>query len=250
VLRLFPPPGGTLPADAVYDDLAWPAPGPERPFVAINMVCTVDGKAAVARRAMGIGSATDRLLMRQLRCWVDAVMTGAGTLRAEEFLPTVEAAHAARRRARGLAPQPVGVLVSRSGALPRARRYFHDERFARVLLTTARGAAALDPALAARLDVLVLGGEEVDLAAALRRLRQERGIRWLLCEGGPTLNHALLAADLVDELFLTLAPKVVGGPGPTIVEGPPLPARPPLQLLAVHAAGAELYLRYRLVRAD
>ena len=248
MLRLFPPPSGTLPAEAAYDDLRWPAPGPTRPYVAVNMVCTADGRAAVAGRATGIGTRTDRLLMRRLRCHADAVLHGAGTLRAEELTPLVPEPYVATRLARGLARQPLAVLVSSSGRLPVERRFFRREDFARVLLTGTAGAAALDPAVAAGLRVVVAGERAVDLAAALRALRGELGVRWLLCEGGPTLNHGLLAAGLVDELFLTVAAKLVGSSGPTIVEGAPWPVEAPvsLELLAIHAEGSELYLRYRV----
>jgi len=250
VLRLYPPPTRTLPVDAVYEHLAWPPPPATRPYVAINMVSTADGRAAVAGRTTGIGTRTDRLLMRQLRAHADAVLSGANTLRAEDFLPTVPEAHVARRLARGLTPQPAGVLVCGSGHLPRERRYFHRADFARIVVTGTQGAQALDPAVAAADRIVVAGAETVDLAAALRILRTEHGIRWLLCEGGPTLNYGLLAAGLVDELFLTLAPKLAAGPGPTIVEGPGFPADAPvaLRLLSLHAQSDELYLRYAVQR--
>jgi 2,5-diamino-6-(ribosylamino)-4(3H)-pyrimidinone 5'-phosphate reductase len=248
VLRLFPLPGAERPADAVYADLAWPAAPAGRPYVALNMVSTLDGRAAVAGRAAGIGTPTDRLLMRQLRAQADAVMVGAGTLRAEALTPTVPESYTAARRARGQTSQPLGVLVSNSGRLPLARRYFERIDFGRVLITSAAGAAAVEPAIAANLRLIVAGETAVDLPTALATLRAELGVRWLLCEGGPTLNHGLLSAGLVDELFVTLAPKLVGGGGPTIVEGEAFSPDTPggLRLLALHADGDELYLRYRI----
>jgi riboflavin biosynthesis pyrimidine reductase len=251
VLRLFPPPAEPVSPETVYDTLDWPAPGDARPYVAINVVSTADGKAAVGGQGWGIGSATDHLLFRTLRCHADAVLVGAGTLRAENYLPGVPASFAALREARGLAPQPLAVLVSGSGELPAERAYFRRAEVRRLLLTGEAGAAHLAPELACRLEVRVAGPERVDLPAALRLLRADYGVRWLLCEGGPRLNHGLLAAALVDELFLTLAPKLVGSAGPTVVEGAPFPpeAPVPLELLALHADGAELYLRYRVQQA-
>jgi len=249
VQRLVPPPVQDVPADAVYAALDWPQPGPTRPYLAINMVSTLDGKAAVAGRAAGIGTPTDRLCMRQLRAQADAVLSGVGSLRAEAFTPAVPAGYVPARQARGLAPQPMGVLVSGSGRLPLDRRYFQRDDYPCVLLTSAAGAAALDPAAVPRVQVVVTGEQTVDLAAGLRALRADFGVRWLLCEGGPTLNHALLTAGLVDELFLTLAPKLVGGPAPTIVEGPPLFPEMPLSLLTLHAEAGELFLRYRVATA-
>jgi 2,5-diamino-6-(ribosylamino)-4(3H)-pyrimidinone 5'-phosphate reductase len=250
VLRLVPPPASERPPETVYAALDWSGPLEERPYVALNMVCTLDGRAAVGGRAAGIGSPTDRLLMRQLRARADAVMVGAGTLRVEALTPTVPASYVAARLARGQAAQPLGVLVSGSGRLPLARSYFTRADFARVLITSAAGAAALDPATAAGLRFVVAGEATVDLPLALAALRHDLGVRWLLCEGGPTLNHGLLAAGLVDELFLTVAPKLVGGPGPTIVGGAPFadPA-PGLRLLTLHVDADELYLRYRVLGA-
>ncbi|HLH22503.1 MAG TPA: dihydrofolate reductase family protein [Chloroflexota bacterium] len=246
--RLFPLPAVERPADSVYADLAWPPPPAARPHVALNMVSTVDGRAAVAGRAAGIGGAHDRLLMRQLRARADAVMVGVGTLRAEALTPTVPPSYVAARLARGQTPQPLGVLVSNSGRLPLARAYFARADFARVLITSAAGATTVEPAAAAGLRLIVAGETTVDLSAALAALRDELGVRWLLCEGGPTLNQALLRAGLVDELFLTLAPKLAGGSEPSIVaSAPPLPDSPiGLRLLALHADGDELYLHYQV----
>jgi riboflavin-specific deaminase-like protein len=248
VLRLFPPPAESVSPETVYDTLDWPMPGAARPYVAVNVVSTADGKAAVAGRAWGIGSATDHLLFRKLRCQADAVLVGVGTLRAENYLPVLPEPFAALREARGLARQPLAVLVCGSGELPVERAYFHRDEVRRLLLTSEAGAARIPPELAGRLEVRVAGPDRVDLPSALRLLRADYAVRWLLCEGGPRLNHGLLAANLVDELFLTLAPKLVGSSGPTVVEGPPFPpeAPVPLDLLAVHAEGAELYLRYRV----
>jgi riboflavin-specific deaminase-like protein len=252
VLRLFPPPAGECPADAVYADPGWPEPPANRPYLALNMVSTVDGRAAVAGRAAGIGTATDRLLMRQLRARADAVMVGVGTLRAEALTPTVPEGYVAVRLARGQSAQPLGVLVSNSARLPLERRYFGRADFARMLVTSAAGAAAVAPAALAGLRLAVAGEHAVDLPAALGILRAELGVRWLLCEGGPTLNHGLLDAGLVDELFLTLAPKLVGGVEPTIVRGAHLLADQGvgLRLLTLHTDGNELYLRYAVAPDD
>jgi len=252
LLRLFPPPGGALAVADVYADPGWPEPGPDRPYVALNMVSTVDGKVAVGGGAAGIGSRTDRDLMRQLRARADAVMTGAGTLRAEDYTSKVPRSYVAARVARGQAEQPLAVIVSGSGRLPAERPLFWGAGFARVLLTSRRGAAALDPNRAKQLQLVVAGENSVDLAVGLRLLRTGHGVRWLICEGGPHLNHSLLAAGLVDELFLTFAPRLVGSAGPTIVEGAPFPLAGPttLTLLAAHAAGSELFLRYRVTSGE
>jgi riboflavin-specific deaminase-like protein len=212
------------------------------------MVSTVDGKVAVGGGAAGIGSRADHELMRQLRARADAVMTGAGTLRAEDYTSRVPAEFVADRQARGQTDQPTAVIVSGSGRLPAERPLFWGDGFRRVLLTSEAGAANVDPAQAARLEPCLAGRDAVDLAAGLRALRTDHGVRWLLGEGGPHLNHSLLAAGLVDELFLTFAPKLVASAGPTIVEGPPFstPGGIEVTLITLYAVGSELFLRYRV----
>jgi riboflavin-specific deaminase-like protein len=248
MLRVFPPPGGALPLADTYADPRWPEPSPARPYVVLNMVSTVDGKVAVGGGAAGIGSDADRRLMRQLRARADAVMSGAGTLRAEDYSSKVPARYRAERLARGQAEQPMAVIVSGSGQLPADRSLFWGEGFRRLLLTSERGAGALPPEQASRLQLVLAGEEVVDLGAGLRLLRMDYGVRWLVCEGGPHLNHSLLSAGLVDELFLTLAPKLVASTGPTVVEGSPFAAGVPaaLSLVTVHAVESELFLRYRV----
>jgi 2,5-diamino-6-(ribosylamino)-4(3H)-pyrimidinone 5'-phosphate reductase len=214
----------------------------------LTMFSTVDGKVALGGGAAGIGSQADHDLMRQLRARADAVMTGAGTLRAEDYSSRVPAAFVAARQARGQTDQPLAVVVSGSGQLPAERPLFWGEGFRRVLLTSAAGAANLEPTQAARLEPCIAGQDAVDLPAGLRALRTDLGVRWLLCEGGPHLNHSLLAAGLVDELFLTFAPKLVGSAGPTIVEGPPFltPGGLALMLVTLYAVEGELFFRYRI----
>lgn len=245
LLRLYPEPAAPVAVEALYSALDWASPA-ARPFLALNMVSSVDGRAAANGSAAGIGSRIDASLMRELRARVDAVLHGVGTLRAEAFVPTVPDALAAAREARGQSRQPLAVLVTGSGRLPLDRPYFRQADQSRVVVTTAAGAAAMDPAALASVRVLVAGETSVDLAAAAATLRGEHGVRTMLCEGGPTLNHALLAAGIVDELFLTFAPKLLGPTGPSIVEGTPfgLAGAIPLRLLALHAAGDELFLRY------
>ena len=244
--RLYPPPAAPLAPEAVYADLVWPSPPPERPFVALNLIVSADGRAAVDGRTDPLASRVDRALMRALRAHADAVLHGAGTLRAERFSPEVPAELAARRAARGLAPQPLAIVVSASGEVPASERYYGAAGGQRLVVTGAAGATRLPAAVRARAELLVTGEEAVDLPAALRALRVERGVRWLLCEGGPRLAHALLASDAIDELFLTLAPRLVAGDGPALLVGPPLRPPRPLALLTVHERAGELFLRYRV----
>jgi riboflavin-specific deaminase-like protein len=215
----------------------------DRPFVYLNMVASVDGRATIEGRAHQLGSDTDTLLLTELRTLADAVLIGSGTLRAEGYARLV--AHpdrVARRAAAGMTPTPPAVLISRSLDLPWDAGLFAAPDQPVLVYTSADHDP---PPTQAPLEVVRLA----DPAEALRDLRS-RGIRTLLCEGGPTLNRALLAAGLVDELFLTLSPLLVGNKdAPRIVEGDDLPAPARLHLEWVLHHDDELYLRYS-VRHD
>ena len=214
----------------------------DRPFVYLNMVASTDGRAAIDGRTESLGSETDTLLLTELRTLADAVLIGTGTLRAEGYGRMVgNAERVARREAAGLAPTPTAVLLSRSLALPWDAGLFAAAGQPVLAYT---GSDAEPPEVAADLEVVRL--EDPSPAAALSDLRG-RGVRALLCEGGPTLNRALLAAGVVDELFLTLSPLLAGNAdAPRIVEGEDLPQAVALQLAWVLRHGDELYLRYRL----
>jgi riboflavin-specific deaminase-like protein len=207
---------------------------PERPYLAINMVATVDGRAAVKGSAVGIGSPADHRLMRELRAEADVVLHGAGTVRADPLSARVPPDLVAQRVERGLSPQPLGAIVTRSGNLPAQHPYYDSPTVVYV---------ASDAALPVHLPTVeVVRIQSVaDVIADLAR----RGARRILCEGGPTLNSALFAARLIDEVFLTLAPKLAGGEAPlTIVQGPPFASMLRLELRSLVERQGELFLRY------
>ena len=186
------------------------------------MVATVDGRAAIDGRTRGARLATtDTLLLTELRALADAVLIGAGTLRAEGYGRLVgNPERVARREPPAGRRRPTAVLLSRGLDLPWDAGLFAAARPARARLHRARSATPPEVAAPRR----GRAARRPQPAAALRDLRA-RGIRALLCEGGPTLNRALLAAGLVDELFLTLSPLLAGNKdAPRIVEGDDLPA--------------------------
>jgi riboflavin biosynthesis pyrimidine reductase len=185
VRRLVPDPGETTVEQQLDGYRPWEEERADRPFVAVNFAETVDGRAAIGGVSGPIGSEADTEMLVGLRTRFDAVMIGAGTMRAERY----------------------------SG-------------------------------LEKRLIVVESGPDgRVDLAVLLRSLREE-GVRALLCEGGPTLHGALQALGLVDELFLTIAPKLVGGEAPRIIEGV-LPETAELELTWLLEQSGELFARYR-----
>ena len=207
---------------------------PDRPYLAINMVATVDGRAAVNGSAVGIGSAADKRLMRELRAEADVVMHGAGTVRADPLSARVPAELVPQRVANGLTPQPLGVIVTRSGNLPAQHPYYES---ATVIYVTSDRQVETDCRTVEVCRVADVRHVIADLA--------RRGARRILCEGGPTLNAALFAHQVIDEIFLTIAPKVVGGADPlTIVKGAAFAQTINLSLRSLVELDGELFVRY------
>ena len=215
--RLLPEPGTTTVADEYtrlrFGDLAHD----DRPYVVSNFAVTVDGRATIKGRAGAIGSSTDQDVLHTLRTQVDAVMIGAGTMRAEcydRMVPDPER-RAHRERVEGLASDPLAVIVSGRLDLPWDCGLFSGG-WGRVLIATASEDELPDLATATR---VMRFDDRVDLAELLRDLRAERGVRSLLCEGGPHTHGQMVELDLIDEMFVTMAPKVAGGSGPNMIEG-------------------------------
>lgn len=247
--RILPPGSPASPGHIARElEFAALAP-PERPYLVLNMVSTADGKVVLDGRSGGIGDDADRELFHALRTRVDAVMMGAGTLRAERYGRLVrDAGRRAEREAAGLAPDPVGMVVSGRLALSAELPLLQAPEQRVLVLTSARDELE---GCAAEVAYLRSGEGEgaLELAPLLRRAREEQGVRSVLCEGGPTLNATLLREGLVDELFLSLSPKLAGGSHPlTAVAGEPLPAPVEMELVWALESAGSLFLRYRICR--
>jgi riboflavin-specific deaminase-like protein len=242
VRRLIPDPAETTVERQLDSFRPWEQPQAERPFVATNFVATVDGRATIGGVSGPIGSATDTEMLARLRTRFDAVMIGAGTMRAERYGRIVASQEQRERRERlGLPHDPLMAIVSGRLDLPWDAPLF-TAGGGRVLIFTASEAEPPETATSLR---IVRHEGSVDVAAALRHLREERGVRALLCEGGPHLHGQLWAGGLVDELFLTIAPRLTGGDAPRIVEGAPLPGIAELELAWLLEQDGELFARYR-----
>jgi riboflavin-specific deaminase-like protein len=237
-----------LDLDAVYDGLTLGAGSGDRATVALGMVSSVDGAAALEGTTAALGGPADRVAFRRLRAACDAILVGAGTVRDEDYGPPGgSSTRQADRLARGLAAVPRLVIVTGRLRLDPAQRVFSDPARRPLVVTTSRASASAASALAPVADLLRLGDEAVDLPALMSRLAT-LGLRRVLCEGGPSLNAALLAADLVDEVFLTLYPTLLGGAAPRIVAASGATQVHPLVLAAVHEHDGELLLRYQRAR--
>lgn len=243
--RLLPDPGPTsVVAQLDGLDLASLAP-PERPYVVTNFALTVDGRSTIGGRAGPIGTATDTDMLMELRASVDAVMIGAGTMRVERYGRMVPSAERRERRERrGLSHDPLAVLVSGTLDLPWETELFASGH-GRVLIVTS--SERTPPPIRTPATVLNHSGR-VNMAGALAYMRRELGVRTLLFEGGPRLHGEMLASDLVDELFVTFAPKLAGGGGLRLVEGMPERVRG-MELVWLLQEEGELFARYRLRRA-
>jgi len=240
VRRLAPDPGPTSVGDQLDAYRPWDDPPADRPRVALNFATTLDGRATIDGRSGPIGSATDTAMLVGLRQRFDAVMIGAGTMRVERYDRIIrDPEKRARREANGLPGDPLMVIVG-SLDLPWDAGLFTDGGGKVVLFTAAEGDP---PATATPVEVVRASDGRVDLAGALRNLRAEHDVRALLCEGGPRLHSQLQAGGVADELFLTIAPKLVGA-GATILEGA-LPEVAELELLWLLQEGPELFARYR-----
>ena len=217
---------------------------PGRPWLGLNMVSSLDGKATIEWRTKGLSSELDRRLFHHLRTQADAVMVGAGTMRAERYGRMTKSEELREKRvAEGLASDPVAVIVSGRLDLP-ADLPILNEPEQRVVIAT--GSDATLPGLGAQVEYARVGD---DLPRLLAHLEEAHGVRSVLCEGGPMLNSYLFAAGLVDELFLSLSPKVAGGAAAlTIVAGRELVEPAELELVSVAEGDGDLFTRWRVRR--
>ena len=227
----------------------------ELPFVFINMAMTADGKIATAnRRVDSFSSADDQVHLLELRATADAVMAGARTVGSDAVnLGPGPAKYRRLRLRRGLGEYNLRVIVTGSGSITPSAGIFRRRFSPIIILTTERIARARLRRLQTWADeVKVCGESEVDFPAALRWLARQWRVRRLLCEGGGQLNSALFHQDLVDEINLTICPRLFGGrTAPTIADGAGalhLDDAPEFQLRSMKRKGEELFLVYRQAR--
>ena len=226
-----------------------------RPYILVNMAMTADGKIATANRAVTtFGSPRDLAHLYELRATADAILCGARTV--EETGATLGNGGEKYRRVRlrrRLTEYPLRIVASASGNLSPTAALWQNRESPIIVLTSKQATKAK----LARLNKLtkhvwVSPGAEVDLVAALARLKTEFGVQRLLCEGGGELNDSLFRAGLVDEIHLTVCPRIFGGrTAPTIAGGvgfARLADAAQFELASRRPHGDELFLVYRVVR--
>jgi riboflavin-specific deaminase-like protein len=227
----------------------------ERPWVAVNIAMTADGKIAPdSRRFRPFGSKRDQKLMMELRSRMDAVMAGARTIGTGKVtLSPGGKKYQEKRVENGLAEYNLRVIVSRTGSInPRA--YIFSRKFSPILLLTSNAAPQhrLDALRKVTDGVFVSAGEDLDLAKALAWLRSEWGVKKILCEGGGELNAAMFRHGLVDELYLTVCPVIFGGrSAPTLADGlgvERLTEAKRFELKSSERVGDEMFCVFRPIR--
>ena len=245
VARLLPP-GDPVDVERILQDV-YPPEGlnAERPHVIASFISSVNGRATLDGRSARLappGGGADREIFRGLRGVCDAIMVGTGTLREERYgRPGRRRTLREFRASRGLAEEPKVIVVSRSLDLPVQIPLFRDPATEILLFTWS---TAPVPSPGAQISVVRMDPADMSLASVLRAARERFGIRSIVFEGGPRLFGALLTEDLVDELFLTIAPVFAGGDELPLTRSGHGARSRPMHLVSVLSHDDYLFLRY------
>jgi riboflavin-specific deaminase-like protein len=212
-----------------------------RPYVRLNYISSINGKVAINGRSAALGSEGDKLVFRRLRRRADVVLVGAGTVRADGY----RGARSSKwlqdaRRARGQAGVPPIAVVTASADLDPEGPLFTDSWVPPLILTGGSAPRAnLERLRESGAEIVMAGEEKPEIRQVIDSLAQRQLYR-ILCEGGPTIFGQLFAADLVDEICLTLSPKV-GGSGQVSIDSSKAQA---MRLESVLMRDEALLLRY------
>jgi riboflavin biosynthesis pyrimidine reductase len=246
--------GEALDAVALTERLGlWERPSepPARARVMLNMISSADGRATLTGRSGPLSGPADRELFHALRSSADAVLVGAGTVRAERYGRMLRDQDVRDLRVRrGLTPEPLACIVSGRLALPEDIPLLREAESHVVVLTASEASL---PETGAQIDYVRSTGDQLDLAAGIAELSERFTLCTLMCEGGPHLARELIAADVLDEIFLTVSPMLAGGEPSAgqalrILAGMELEPPARLELLGAARSGSYLFLRYALAR--
>ena len=221
-----------------------------RPFVTANFAITADGRISTRNfTPADFSSPRDKRRLIEIRAKCDAVLVGARTLKSDTMTLGLPASDLRAIRRKQRRPElPLRVILSNSGRIDPALRIFQVPGAPIVIFSTTRMPGPARARLAQKADIFLHESPTVNLALALATLREDYGVRALVCEGGGSLFRSLVAAGLVDEVNLTFCPRVFGGRGaPTItgVAGDFLPTSARLRLVEMRPAGDECFTRWR-----
>lgn len=214
-----------------------------RPWVAMNMISSIDGAIEVDGVSGGLGGPPDKRMFSALRAMADVILVGAGTVIAEDYRrPQTPPAIQELRVARGQSALPQIAIVSNSLSIEPSQRVF-DAEAPPLVITHSAASPQRRGELSAVAHVIVAGDEAVDLGKALRLLH-DNGTNVVLLEGGPRLNNAMLSAQLVDEMFVSISPMAVGGTSGRMIVGNHTEVPLPMALSRVLHEEGFLFLRY------
>jgi len=223
---------------------------PARPRIAAHFAITADAKISTRNFTPALfTSSADKARLQEIRAGADAIIAGRGTVAADTMslgLSRQDLRDA--RAARGLSPAPLRVLVSNAGILDPNWKVFQYAESPLVVFSTVKMPERIRARIAPLCDLHLFSSPSVPLEAALQILFKEYKIRSAVCEGGGTLLRSLAEADLVDEIFLTLAPIIFGGAGAPTLTGKPdlfLPEAREFQIVSHRMEGEECFLHLR-----
>lgn len=222
-----------------------------RPRVIANFALTADGKVSTRKfTPTGFTSQADKRRLLEIRCLGDALLAGAHTISIDRMSMGISADDLReRRRAIGLPPEPLRVIVSNRGEIDPQWKVFQTAGSQVIAFSTQKMPQNRRASIARLADLWIFNSPKVDLAAMLRILRSNYRVRTVVCEGGPSLFRALLEIGAVDEIHLTWAPLVFGGASAPTLTGKPgefLPRTIPCRLKAMEVKGGECFLTYTL----
>jgi 2,5-diamino-6-(ribosylamino)-4(3H)-pyrimidinone 5'-phosphate reductase len=222
---------------------------PGRPHVIVNMAISVDGRITTRRREqIALGTRHDRHLMDVLRARVDGVIVGAGTVRHDGYPVLVRDPNVRRRTGAGRSPHPVNVVLSRGLDLPLNRPIFERGDIHRLIYTTRAAPAARRRRFEKVAEVVVLPTKGIAPSTVLRDL-YARGMKRVLMEGGGELHFAFAREHVVDEIYVTVTPRLIGGDAPSLLDGKGFLKKDhlKLKLVSTRRVDDELFLRYRVL---
>lgn len=230
-----------------------------RPFVTANFAITLDGRISTRNRTPSdFSSPTDKRRFAEIRAEADAVLVGATTVAADRMTMGVSRPDLQeKRKAAGKPIHPLRVIVSGSGAVDASLPVFAKDFSPILLFSTTRMSAEQQTALSPLCALHLYDSETVSLAHMLATLHEDHGVKKVVCEGGARLLRSLLEQDLLDEIHLTLCPRVFGGVGaPTLTgmeEGNAAPGAfltqsTRLTIQSMETSEGECFLRYTVER--
>lgn len=240
-------------SEEIHLDLEFtPQPDESLPFVAINMVISLDGRVEFEGRSGGIGGTADRRVMRNLRSNFDAVMRGGNSLRSEKILTSVPEDLALHRVNKGLSSQPFEVVITSSGEVPLGSNLTGSSP-ERILVVSDLSIKEMSEVQDIPSGVRSVDSGSTSSSSNIREslisLKRDYGIKTVLSEGGPSLTKSLIKDNLAQNLFLTVSPKVLGRERGKrhqdffITEDEQIDLG---KLISVHTSDNETFLRYAI----